>query len=71
MKVYIIPNLFKGKPYVYADMYNAEVGIDQNRLIVSATIDYCIDAAKERGYEIINAEDVLNWLQNNSSFKPY
>lgn len=47
---------------VYASMYEGD------ELLVSATLTYCITVANERGYTIVNAQEVLVWLHKNSDF---
>jgi hypothetical protein len=39
--------------------------------LVSATFDYCVDAAKQRGYNITNAQEVLEWLHKNADIVGY
>ena len=47
----------------------AKVVKENGELEISATIDYCISACKKRGYTILNAQEVLEWLNYNVEFK--
>lgn len=67
MNVTITCHLSARRPgTVYAKMEDSAQDV-----MVSATLDYCLSAAKERGYNITNAQDVLMWLHMNSSFVGY
>lgn len=39
-----------------------------DEVLISATLDYCIAACKDRGYLLENAHDVLQWLNGNVTF---
>lgn len=53
--------------FVYADVRCNNT----NEIQISGTLDYCIDACKDRGFEITNAQSVLEWLHKNVDFKPF
>jgi hypothetical protein len=49
----------------------ASVKSPEGELMINATLDYCLSACKERGYQIENAQDVLLWLHKNAEFHGY
>lgn len=36
-------------------------------LIMNASLSYVIEACRDRGYKIVNAQQVLNWLLDDKS----
>ena len=63
MLVTIKPKLNASKPgIVYASVECA------GELLISATLDYCLNACEDRGYTIENGQEVLMWLHRNSDF---
>jgi len=64
MLVTVKPKLSVRHPgIVYASIYNGE------ELLVNATLDYCLGACAQRGYQIENAQEVLLWMYNNVEFQ--
>ncbi len=43
----------------------------EGNIVCSATLYYALSVADNRGYKIINAQEVLNWLQKNANFQAY
>lgn len=52
---------------VYASLEEAPPNESvKGKPICAATFDYCVDVAKNRGYNITNAQEVLEWLHKNA-----
>lgn len=55
--------------FVFADMVS--IGDNGDACAAYGTIDMLLSMAKERGYEILNAQEILLWLQDNVTFQPH
>lgn len=60
----VIVTVKRGKNARHNTLYASchEVGETGNGLLINATLDYVITACNKRGYKILNAQQVLNWL---------